>query len=117
MKKAIQITGIIWAIVCGISAIIFFAGGSLFAAAFAELMKQQGGVPEEEIKIAAAAMLAVYMVLGVYMLVAAIYSIVLVAVKNKQMSKGAGIAMAVVGIVLGAELPGVFFLIDSIKNR
>ena len=117
MKKAIQITGIIWAVMCGITAIVFLAGGSLFAAAFAEIMKQQGGVPEEEIKIAAAAMLAMYIVLGVIMLVAAIYSIVLVALKNKQMAKGAGIALGAIGIVVGAELPGIFFLIDSIKNR
>ena len=37
MKKAIQITGIIWAVMCGITAIVFLAGGSLFAAAFAEI--------------------------------------------------------------------------------
>jgi hypothetical protein len=56
-------------------------------------------------------------VVGIWLFVAAAYSFVLVGLRNKQTGKGAGIALGIVGIVLGAELPGIFTIIDAAKNR
>ena len=108
MKKAILIGGIIWMILClagGIFEIVFGIG---------DLMKITGENIELDPNIALG---VANILVGVWLLAGAVFSLVDVLKRNSNMGKGAGIALGVVSLVFAAELPGVLFIIDSAKNR
>lgn len=118
MKKAILGTGIAWGILSIFLAILFLAIGAL--ATSPEVIsqaQQQPGVTPEQAQLAAQYTQIIMFIAGGFMVASAIYSFVLIGIRNKTMSKGAGIAIGVVGIVIGATLPSIFFLVDSAVNR
>ena len=124
MKKAILITGIIWTILCFLGMILFAVFGSIYMlalqAANSDLIAQvaqQNKVSVEEARQVITVIAGVFIVAAVEMLLGFIFSIVLMAKRNSEMSKGAGIALGVVGAVLGSTLPGIFFIVDSAKSR
>lgn len=125
MKKAILISGIIWAVVSIVLAIVFVSMGGLSLSAMETAEGQQviqdfatqNKVTVEAAKAALTVSATALVVVGIWLFVAAAYSFVLVGLRNKATGKAGGIALGVVGIVLGAELPGILTLIDSAKNR
>lgn len=125
MKKAILISGIIWAVISIVLAIVFVSMGGLSLSAMETAEGQQviqdfatqNKVTVEAAKAALTVSATALVVAGIWLFVAAAYSFVLVGLRNKTTGKAGGIALGVVGIVLGAELPGILTLIDSAKNR
>lgn len=117
MKKAILISGIIWGVVCIILALIFIPIGA--AATRPEVIQEliNGGMTPEKANAAAQATQYLMITAGIWLLVAAVFSFVLLGVRNRNFGKGAGIALGIIGIVFGAELPGIFFIIDSARSR
>ena len=120
MKKAIRISGIIWAVFMVLFAVIFLiaalTSNGIKEDMIAEIMKN----PDVTREVAEQAFnIAIYMAYGaaVYLFVGAAYSIVLVSSAGSSVGKGLGIFLGVLGIVLGAELPGILFIVDSAKNR
>lgn len=128
MKTTIKITGIIWTIVCFLAALILLLVGAVVlggAEAAAQTMidelVEQGAteIPTlQELMVGIQLVAVVLLVLGGYLVVGGIFSIVLTAnAHNEKLGKGAGIALGIVSFVFGAELPAVFFVIDSAITR
>jgi len=125
MKKAILISGIIWAVASIVLAIVFVSMGGLSLSVMETAEGQQviqeyatqNKVTVEAAKAALIVGATALVVVGIWLFVAAAYSFVLVGLRNKATGKAGGIVLGVVGIVLGAELPGILTLIDSAKNR
>ena len=118
MKKAILITGIIWGILCIIGALIMLPLGAVATTPeFVQELVKTGQVTEAEAKAVALATAGVLFGIGGWLLVGGIFSFVLAGIRNKGFSKGAGIALGIIGIVVGAELPAIFMIVDSAVNR
>jgi|GEM_PF-903583 len=120
MKKAILISGIIWGILLALAAtvILFFALGTAMTSSsvvhqFADTQHVTVAEAEKLLKDAQ----LVLIVTGAILVVATIFSFVLAGLRNSTMPKGLGITFGIIGIVLGAELPGIFFIIDSARSR
>ena len=113
MKRGILIAGIITIICCGIAAFsLGIAGGvNMFTWNLAVADGSAADVPEL-LTIA-----TVCLVLAGYFAVGLIMSIVLIATRNNGMGKAGGIVLGILGFLLGSFLPGIFYLVDSIKNR
>ena len=122
MKKAVLITGIIWAIAMGVSMIIFGILSIIYVAAANSpeaiaQAAQAAKVTEEEAKAVAVAIALFMVVATIYCITGLVFSIVFAATRNKEFGKGKGIALGIIGAILGAELPGIFYIIDSAKTR
>ena len=113
MKKGILISGIITIVFYGIMALIFGIGGAIQLAAKGMAEADPGAIPAEELAIVA----TVFLVLAGYFLVGLIFSAVLIGKRNSDMGKGAGIALGVFGIIVGAVVPGIFFIADSAQTH
>lgn len=108
MKNAIKIAGIVTIIIWGLSGIFEVIYGAL---EFNDLkigdMTYFANIP-----------LAIgNVVLGVWLLSGVAFSIVDIVKRNSEMSKTKGIILGVVSVVLGAIVPGILFVIDSVKTR
>ena len=122
MKKAINITGILWTLALiggmfaciGLGAFCFMALES--AKDLAEIAKS-AQITLEEAKNVVPMLGGMLICAGVLYLVGAVLCIVMTAKRNSNMSKGAGIALGVFGILTGGTLPGLLFIIDSAKTR
>lgn len=118
MKKAILITGIIWGILCVIGALIMLPlGAAATTPEFVQELMKAGQVTEAEAKAVALVTAEILFSIGAWLLVGGVFSFVLAGIRNKGFSKGAGIALGIIGIVVGAELPGIFMIVDSAVNR
>lgn len=124
MKKGILVSGIIWAILCIIGALVCGILGAVYAfalqAANSDIIAQaaqQSNVTIEEAKAIISVASTLMFVAACEMVAGFVFSIILMAKRNSAMSKGPGIALGVVGAVLGATLPGILFIVDSAKNR
>ena len=128
MKTTIKITGIIWTIVCFLAALILILVGAVIlggaeaaAQAMIDELIAQGAtdIPTlEELVMFVQLTGVVLLVVGGYLVAGGVLSIVLTAqAKNEKLGKGAGIALGIVSFVFGAELPAVFFVIDSAISR
>ena len=118
MKKAILITGIITIVGYAITALIMFIVASVATdpQVINEVMNTTGAT-REQAEAAARITQAGFIVTGVIFLIGVAFAIVLIALRNNtRIKKGAGIALGVLGIVF-STLPGIFFLVDSVKNR
>lgn len=113
MKRGIKIAGIITIIYCAITALsLGIAGGvNMMAWNLAVADGSAADIPELQTVATVLLILAGYFLLGLIM------SIVLVATRNNGMGKAGGIILGVCGLLLGSFLPGIFYLVDSIKNR
>ena len=113
MKRGILIAGIITIICCAVAVLsLGIAGGvNMFTWNLAVADGSAEDVPEL-LTIA-----TVCLALAGYFAVGLIMSIILVATRNSSMGKVGGIIFGVLGFLLGSFLPGIFYLVDSIKNR
>ena len=119
MRKAILAGGIVWGILCIITAIVLFAiGANATNPEIIQAAQQQNpNVPAAEVEQAAKVLQYALIVAGGYLIIAAAFSFVLVGLRNKGFGKGAGIALGVIGVAVGATFPAVFFIVDSAVNR
>lgn len=121
MQKALKITGIIFGILLAISTLItLIVGCTALAAAdqvAREMMKTDTTLTYETAKAAASASGIVCVVISVYTLLGTIFSFVLAAKgKDETPKKGSLIALGVLGILTGAEVPGVIAIVHAAKN-
>ncbi len=122
MKNAIKVTGIIWGILCIITALICGIVGlvSLAGLSNPEIISEAAstaGTTVEQAKTALTVAAVGLLIPAVYLIVGAVFSFVLVGIREKELTKGAGIALGVIGAVFGAEAPGILFVVDSAINR
>ena len=121
MKKAILISGIFWAVFCAITALILFLVGAVANSpeVIQETVNQsQGTITLEQAQVAAAAAQALMIGWAVYFVLGLVFAIVLIVLRNNlRIGKGAGIALGVFGIIVGAVVPGIFFIADSAQTR
>lgn len=113
MKKGILISGIITIVVYSIMALIFGIVGGVQLATKGMAEADPGAIPAEELGIVA----TVFLVLAGYFLIGLIFSAIMIGKRNSDMSKGAGITLGVFGIIVGALVPSIFFLVDSASTR
>ena len=108
MKKAIKIAGIVTIIICGLFGIFEVIYGAL----------EFNDIKIGEMTYYANIPLAIgNVILGVWLLSGVAFSIVDIVKRNSEMSKTKGIILGVVSAVLGAVVPGILFVIDSVKTR
>ena len=113
MKKGVLISAIVTIAVYAVMLIIFSALAALLLVAVKE---QPSKFTPAEIQTAYQ-LAAVYFVFTGFFATGIVFSIVMLAKNRAPMSKGTGIALGVVSIVFGAEVPGIFFIIDSAMHR
>ena len=120
MSKAVKISGGFWIVITIIMAIIFFAlGGAMLGNVdhiAAEAASQTPELTLEQVKAVTILTGAVLAGLGGYFLVGMAFTIVLMVLVTKKLPKVASIIIGVFAILLGSELPGIFFLIHAIKE-
>ena len=108
MKKAIKIAAIV--------TIIIWALAGLFEVIYGAL--EFYDIKIGEMVYSANIPLAIGNVcLGAWLLSGVAFSIVDIVKCNSEMSKAKGVILGVVSAVLGAIVPGILFVIDSIKTR
>ena len=113
MKKGIVISGIITIVGYSITALVLAIIGIVDIVSANIDAIEEGAMELPELLIAGIVLVSI----AGYFLLGMIMSIVLIAKRNSNMGKGAGIALGVIGIALSAVVPGILFLVDSAKNR
>ncbi len=113
MKKGVLISGIITIISYGIVALVFLIVGIINIAAKGMADADPGAIPAEELTVVA----IVFLAIAGYFLLSIIFSGIMIGKRNSNMSKGAGVALGIFGILFGALLPGIFFICDSAQTR
>lgn len=108
MKKAILITGIIWAVLCLAGAIVEITYG------IGQLTPLQSASVEWKADVALG---TANICIGCDLAIAAALSLVLVFTRNSKMSKTAGLILGIVAAVLGSLVPGILFAVDSVQTR
>ena len=108
MKKAILIVGIVWIVLSLAIAIteITYGIGVL------QVLKSESVEWEANVVLGAA-----NIIVGSVYGIAIIFTLVLILLRNSNMSKGAGIALGVVAAIFGSLVPGILFIVDSATNR
>ena len=122
MKKGVLVSGIIWIIMSAIALLIFviMAGVSYFGLSDSQVLADSAraaGTTVEAAKEALTLTATMFTCAAIEMVLTIVFSIVLIAKRNSNMGKGAGIALGIVSIVFGSVLPGIFFIVDSAKTR
>ena len=112
-RKGVLISGLITLITYAIVALVFLIVGIINIAAKGMADADPGAIPAEELTIVA----IVFLSLACYFLLGIIFSGIMIGKRNAEMSKGAGIALGIFGILFGAVLPGIFFIADSAQTR
>lgn len=120
LKDATKTISIIWGV---LSTLIFIAlivlATTLSAnneATIQELINQ--GMSEADAKAALASTAAIIFVFAFVTLASAVYSTVLATlVNNKRINRVIGIILGALAIILGALLPGILFIVDSVRHR
>lgn len=113
MKKGVLISAIITIVAYAIGIVVFASMAALLLWAIKEDPSKFTPKEVETAKYVA----AVYFALTGVMVTGIVFSSVLLAKNRSPMSKGTGIALGIVSIVFGAEVPGIFFIIDSAMHR
>lgn len=120
LKDATRTIGIIWGVLATIVALALIIVASTLSANNAATLEQliAGGMPEEEALAAIQATAAVVFVFAFVSLGSAVYSVVLATlVYRKGINRIVGIVLGAIAIVIFALVPGVLFIVDSVRNR
>ena len=108
MKKAILVTGIIWAVLCLVGAIMEIIVAIPYFT----------GIKGDNVQINPDVALGVgNLILAAWLIAGTVLAFVLIAKRNSAMKKVPGILLGVFAAVFGATVPGVLFAIDSGINR
>lgn len=120
LKDATRTIGIIWGVLATIVALALIIVASTLSANNAATLEQliAGGMTEEEALAAIQATAAVVFVFAFVSLGSAVYSVVLATlVYRKGLNRIVGIVLGAIAIVIFALVPGVLFIVDSVRNR
>ena len=113
MKKAILISGIVTIVSYATVMLIFLIVGFVNIAAKGMAETGPGAVEAEELAIVG----AVFLGLAGGLLLAVIFAGIMIGKRFSGMGKGAGITLGVFGVLSGAVVPGIIFIVDSAKTR
>ena len=119
-KDATRTIGIIWGVLATIVALALIIVASTLSANNAATLEQliAGGMTEQEALAAIQATAAVVFVFAFVSLGSAVYSVVLATlVYRKGINRIVGIVLGAIAIVIFALVPGVLFIVDSVRNR
>ena len=120
MKDATKTISIIWGVLATLVAIILIIVASTLTANGGPTVEQlvAGGMTEEEAYAAIAATSAVIFVFAFVSLGAAVYSVILgTLVHMKKINRVVGIVLGALAILIGSLVPGVLFIVDSVRSR
>lgn len=120
LKDATRTIGIIWGVLATIVALALIIVASTLSANNAATLEQliAGGMTEEEALAAIQATAAVVFVFAFVSLGSAVYSVVLATlVYRKGINRIVGIVLGAIAVVIFALVPGVLFIVDSVRNR
>ena len=120
LKDATRTIGIIWGVLATIVAFALIIVASTLSANNAATLEQliAGGMTEEEALAAIQATAAVVFVFAFVSLGSAVYSVVLATlVYRKGINRIVGIVLGAIAVVIFALVPGVLFIVDSVRNR
>lgn len=120
LKDATRTIGIIWGVLATIVALALIIVASTLSANNAATLEQliAGGMTEQEALAAIQATAAVVFVFAFVSLGSAVYSVVLATlVYRKGINRLVGIVLGAIAIVIFALVPGVLFIVDSVRNR
>ena len=120
LKDATRTIGIIWGVLATIVALALMIVASTLSANNAATLEQliAGGMTEEEALAAIQATAAVVFVFAFVSLGSAVYSVVLATlVYRKGINRIVGIVLGAIAVVIFALVPGVLFIVDSVRNR
>ena len=120
LKDATRTIGIIWGVLATIVALALIIVASTLSANNAATLEQliAGGMTEQEALAAIQATAAVVFVFAFVSLGSAVYSVVLATlVYRKGINRIVGIVLGAIAIVIFALVPGVLFIVDSVRNR
>ena len=120
LKDATRTIGIIWGVLATIVALALIIVASTLSANNAATLEQliAGGMTEQEALAAIQATAAVVFVFAFVSLGSAVYSVVLATlVYRKGINRIIGIVLGAIAIVIFALVPGVLFIVDSVRNR
>ena len=120
LKDAAKTIAIIWGVLCSIVATILVIIASVFAfnhdATVAELVSK--GMGEAEAASSTESVTAIFFIFAFVALAAGVYSIILASFVNRtNIRKVSGIILGSFAILLGVLVPGILFIIDSVKTR
>ena len=113
MKKGVLISGIITIVAYSILTLVFSIVGIAQLVGNSMAEGDPGAIPADEVTAVA----TVFLAIAGTCLLGLIFAAILMGKRNSNMGKGGGIALGIVGIVMGAVVPGIFFVIDSAKTR
>ena len=113
MKKAVLISGIVTIASYAVVALVFLIVGLINITVKGMADTDPGAIPAPELAIVSIVFLSV----AGYFILSIIFSAIMIGKRNSNMSKGAGIVLGVLGIIFGALLPGIFFIVDSAESR
>ncbi len=121
MKKALKITGIVFGILMVLAALIFFITGFVFFGTADEVAKQMvqndSGISYEVAHATCIATGTGFVISGVIVVIGAVFSFVLAGLSGQEYpKKGLFIALGVLAILTGAEVPGVIAIVHGAKN-
>lgn len=120
LKDATRTIGIIWGVLATIVALALIIVASTLSANNAATLEQliAGGMTEQEALAAIQATAAVVFVFAFVSLGSAVYSVVLATlVYRKGINRIVGIVLGAIAVVIFALVPGVLFIVDSVRNR
>ncbi|MBQ7244593.1 MAG: hypothetical protein IJS52_10405 [Bacilli bacterium] len=120
LKDATRTIGIIWGVLATIVALALIIVASNLSANNTATLEQliAGGMTEEEALAAIQATAAVVFVFAFVSLGSAVYSVVLATlVYRKGLNRLVGIVLGAIAIAIFALVPGVLFIVDSLRNR
>jgi len=121
MRSAIRSIGIIWGVLATLLFLILVITASTMAFSTESLAQElvtNRGMSEADALSSVASTVAVLFVLAFISLIAAIYSVVLAVIINREvLIKPVGLALGIVSCALGAVLPGVLYIIDAVKGH
>lgn len=113
MKKGVLISGIITIVAYAITALVFFIVGMVYVATKGMVDGDPGAIPAEELMVVA----YVFLSIAGYFVLSIVFSGIMIGTRNSDMGKGPGIVLGIFGILVGAVVPGIFFVADSAITR
>lgn len=121
MKKALKITGIIFGILLVFSALSLFITGFVFIGSADAVAKQMvetdPNIAYEAARAMCASLGAGFIISAIVVTVGAVFSFVLAGMSKTDFpKKGTFIALGVLAILTGAEVPGVIAIVHGAKN-
>lgn len=120
MKDATRTISIIWGVLATLVSIILIIVASTLSANGDATLEQliANGMTEAEARAAMESTATVIFIFAFISLGAAVYSVILATlVYRKKINRILGIVLGAIAVILGALVPGVLYIVDSVMHR